>query len=89
MIIGVDEQLDIDDHNASNSKDNQPNYTLLYSEFERLVKHRDSPEESREEAESNSNILKEDVGNSSILRGEFSQGEEALKGINDGSMKVL
>jgi hypothetical protein len=40
MIMGVDEELDIEDQNTSNSKENDPNYTLLYHEFERLVKHR-------------------------------------------------
>lgn len=70
MLMGVDEELDIEDQNASNSKENDPNYTLLYHEFERLVKHapHDDPEESslREE----SRILKEEAGSSSLLREE-------------------
>jgi hypothetical protein len=64
MIMGVDEELgDIDDQNTSNSRENEPNYTLLYHEFERLVKHRtdenDGMEVEEEGEGENSNILKE------------------------------
>ncbi len=47
MIMGVDEEIgDIEDQNTSNSKEHDPNYTMLYMEFERLVKQRnDDPME--------------------------------------------
>jgi len=38
MIMGVDEELDIEEENTSNSKEQEPNYSLLYQEFQRLIK---------------------------------------------------
>lgn len=69
MIMGVDEELDIEEENTSNSKEQEPNYSLLYQEFQRLIK--------------SEKFFKNDVSSAeieqqsdSILQEEISQGEE-------------
>ena len=69
MIMGVDEELDIEEENTSNSKEQEPNYSLLYQEFQRLIK--------------SEKFFKNDVSSTeieqqsdSILQEEISQGEE-------------
>lgn len=75
MIMGVDEEIgDIEDQNTSNSKEHEPNYTMLYREFERLVKQRnEDPMEAEGEHEEGSNSLKESKEESRVLKEEESR----------------